>query len=50
MKVLCLPLRHPPLVMLLVVINGYISYELRNKHVTLECSMLLTLQLLTAYL
>ena len=38
-------LTHPNLVILLVLISGYISYKLKNKHVTLECSMLLTLQL-----
>ena len=45
MKGLCLPLTHPPLVILIVVIYGYICYELKYKHVTLEFSMLLTLQL-----
>ena len=30
---------------LLLVISGYISYELKSKHVTFEFSMLLTLQL-----
>ena len=45
MKGLCLPLTHPPLVILIVVIYGYICYELKYKHVTLEFSMLFTLQL-----
>ena len=45
MKGLCLPLTHPPLVILIVVIYGYICYELKYKHVTLELSMLFTLQL-----
>ena len=45
MKGLCLPLTHPPLVILLLVISDYICYELRNKHVTLEFPMLFTLQL-----
>ena len=45
MKGLCLPLTHPPLVLLLLVISGYICSELRNKHITLEFPMLSTLQL-----
>ena len=35
---------NPSTFILLLVISGYISYELKNKHVT-EFSMLLTLQL-----
>ena len=45
MKGLCLPLTHPPLVILLMVISHYISYELKNKHVTFEFYMLFNLQL-----